>query len=135
MAEFSFELDLPPGINSDDTTFAAAGRWVDGNNVRFRGGKPEAIGNIVRILDSGAAAPTPRAMLAYTVGSASSPVIAVEPDASLWTSNGGVSGLIDIKPPGLVGGNRFGQIFRACILLEPVADGQAGVRLHDHGGR
>lgn len=34
----------PPGINSDDTTFAAEGRWADCNNVRFRMGKPETIG-------------------------------------------------------------------------------------------
>jgi len=33
----------PPGINSDDTTFAAEGQWADGNNVRFRQGKPETI--------------------------------------------------------------------------------------------
>jgi hypothetical protein len=34
-------LSPPPGLNSDDTTFAAAGRWADGNNVRFRRGLPE----------------------------------------------------------------------------------------------
>lgn len=37
-------LAPPPGLNSDDTTFAAQGRWADGNNVRFRLGSPEAIG-------------------------------------------------------------------------------------------
>lgn len=34
----------PPGLNSDDTTFSAEGRWADGNNVRFRFGKPQVIG-------------------------------------------------------------------------------------------
>jgi hypothetical protein len=34
----------PPGINSDDTTFSAQGRWADGSNVRFRLGKPETVG-------------------------------------------------------------------------------------------
>lgn len=43
MAGFTYELDLPPGINSDDTTFAAKGRWADGSNVRFVNGKPEVI--------------------------------------------------------------------------------------------
>lgn len=34
----------PPGLNSDDTSFAAEGRWTDGNNVRFYNGKPQVIG-------------------------------------------------------------------------------------------
>lgn len=38
----------PPGINSDDTTFSAEGQWADGNNVRFRHGKPQPIGGWVR---------------------------------------------------------------------------------------
>src|SRR3954467_4258448 len=37
-------LSPPPGINSDDTTFDAQGRWADGNNVRFYNDKPQPIG-------------------------------------------------------------------------------------------
>ena len=37
----------PPGLNSDDTTFAAEGRWADGNNVRFYNGQPQTIGGRV----------------------------------------------------------------------------------------
>jgi hypothetical protein len=37
-------LDLPPGLNSDDTSLAASGRWADGSNVRFRLGRPQVIG-------------------------------------------------------------------------------------------
>ena len=37
-------LSVPPGLNGDDTTFAAKGRWGDGSNVRFRLGRPEVIG-------------------------------------------------------------------------------------------
>jgi len=37
-------LEIPPGIVSDDTTFAAAGRWADGSNVRFWEGLPQTIG-------------------------------------------------------------------------------------------
>jgi hypothetical protein len=40
----------PPGINSDDTTFSAQGRWADGNNVRFRFGRPETTGGQVERL-------------------------------------------------------------------------------------
>jgi hypothetical protein len=42
--ETTFALDLPPGIVSDNTTFSDTGQWSDGNNVRFRLGKPETIG-------------------------------------------------------------------------------------------
>ncbi|WP_395672311.1 hypothetical protein [Phenylobacterium sp.] len=37
-------LELPPGLAGDDTSFAGAGRWADGSNVRFRLGLPQAIG-------------------------------------------------------------------------------------------
>ena len=37
----------PPGLNSDDTTFSAEGRWADGNNVRFWNGKPQPVGGLV----------------------------------------------------------------------------------------
>ena len=37
-------LDLPPGLNGDDSTFAANGRWADGSNVRFRLGRAQTIG-------------------------------------------------------------------------------------------
>lgn len=37
-------LAIPPGIVTDETTFATPGRWADGNNVRFYFGLPEVIG-------------------------------------------------------------------------------------------
>ncbi|MDP1616777.1 hypothetical protein [Phenylobacterium sp.] len=37
-------LDIPPGLVGDDTSFAAAGRWADGSNVRFWRGRPQVIG-------------------------------------------------------------------------------------------
>src|ERR1700759_4253550 len=37
-------IDIPPGLNSDDTTYAAAPAWADGSNVRFRLGRPQTIG-------------------------------------------------------------------------------------------
>lgn len=37
----------PPGLNSDDTTFAAEGRWADCSNVRFWNGKPQTVGPYV----------------------------------------------------------------------------------------
>lgn len=35
--------DIPPGLNTDDTAFAASPAWVDGSNMRFSRGKPETI--------------------------------------------------------------------------------------------
>jgi hypothetical protein len=43
MPRFSFELEIPPGIVSDDTTFASKGRWADCDGIRFREGKPETL--------------------------------------------------------------------------------------------
>jgi hypothetical protein len=37
-------LVIPPGIYSDDTTFASAGRWADGNNMRPWRGSMQTIG-------------------------------------------------------------------------------------------
>ena len=40
-----------PGINSDDTDFSGTGGWVDGSNVRFWQGKPQAIGGYADALE------------------------------------------------------------------------------------
>jgi hypothetical protein len=37
-------LTIPPGLQSDDTTLAAAPAWADGSNVRFRFGLPQVVG-------------------------------------------------------------------------------------------
>ena len=37
-------FDPPPGLNGDDTSFSANGRWADGSNVRFRLGRAQVIG-------------------------------------------------------------------------------------------
>lgn len=37
-------LKIPPGLESDDTKHAAAGRWADASNVRFRLNYPQTIG-------------------------------------------------------------------------------------------
>jgi len=103
MAGITYELELPPGIFSDDTTFGAKGRWADGSNVRFQGGRPETLGHISRILDGGVAA-NPRTIFAFSSGS--SPVLIVGGDAALYTSNiGGISTIEnDITPVGLGSG-------------------------------
>lgn len=58
-------IDIPPGLNSDDTTFAAAPAWADGSHVRFRNGRPQTCGgweSIVSTLLTGVC----RAVFAWT---------------------------------------------------------------------
>jgi hypothetical protein len=42
----------PPGINSNDSTFSARGRWADGNGFRFRGGAAETIGGAIEMANA-----------------------------------------------------------------------------------
>ena len=49
MPAITFELDIPPGLVSDDTPFAAKGAWSDGNNVRFWNGRPQVIAGWLRL--------------------------------------------------------------------------------------
>lgn len=37
-------IDIPGGLNSDDTSYSSAPSWVDGCNVRFSAGRPQTIG-------------------------------------------------------------------------------------------
>jgi hypothetical protein len=43
-------LELPPGLDGDDTTYAAVGRWADASNVRFYRGRPQVIGGWERLV-------------------------------------------------------------------------------------
>lgn len=45
-------LELPPGLNGDDTLHTGGGRWADGSNVRFRLGRPETIGGWERLMSA-----------------------------------------------------------------------------------
>ena len=38
------KLQVAPGIDKQNTEYGAEGRWVDGDNIRFRYGQPEKIG-------------------------------------------------------------------------------------------
>ena len=38
------EIKFAPGIDKQDTSVGAFGRWVDSDNVRFRYGLPEKVG-------------------------------------------------------------------------------------------
>ena len=44
------KIPVAPGFDKQDTPSQAEGRWIDGDNVRFRYGNPEKIGGWSEIL-------------------------------------------------------------------------------------
>jgi hypothetical protein len=44
------QVNFKPGIDKQDTTVGAEGRWVNSNNVRFRYGLPEKVGGWASLL-------------------------------------------------------------------------------------
>lgn len=65
MPDFTVPLDLPPGLFSDDTTFAKMGRWATGSNIRFFQGRPETIGGVTTAISN--VTQDVNKLLAYTV--------------------------------------------------------------------
>ncbi len=111
-------LTPPDGINSDDTTFAAQGRWADGNNVRFRFGKPEVIGGWVGLTGAGnLLASVCRSMFTWMIGS--TPFIAYGCAGHLYANQ------VNDTSPDLIatvsanGGWSFGA-FGTILLAAPV---------------
>lgn len=45
-------LDIPAGLNGDDTTFAAAGRWASASGMRWRLGRPQVRGGCERLTET-----------------------------------------------------------------------------------
>jgi hypothetical protein len=60
----AFKLDIPPGINKDDSTFDAEGQWADSDGFRFKAGRPETIGGAVEMA-SATAVVRPTKMLVF----------------------------------------------------------------------
>ena len=54
-----------PGLNSDDTTFAAEGQWADGNNFRFVNGLPQVRGGMDTLFSLSVSSSTCRAILPF----------------------------------------------------------------------
>lgn len=93
-------LDIPPGLSADDTSFAAAGRWADGSNIRFWRGRPQVIGGWERLVD------TPVTGVCRVVRSWTDQAavlnVAFGTHSRLQVFKGG--GLYDITPSGLAAG-------------------------------
>jgi hypothetical protein len=92
-------IDIPPGLNSDSTTYAASPAWADGSNVRFRLGRPQTVGgweSVTASLLSGVC----RAVLAWTDNNSATLNIAFGTHTSLQLWQGGA--LYDVTPFGPV---------------------------------
>lgn len=92
-------IDIPPGLNSDDTTYAASPAWVDGANVRFRLGRAQTIGgweSLTASFTSGVC----RSVLAWTDNNSATLNIAFGTHSNLQLWQGG--GFYDITPFGPV---------------------------------
>jgi hypothetical protein len=46
-----FPVPLPAGIVKTDSPYSVAGRWIDGDKVRFRGGRAEKIGGAAKFVE------------------------------------------------------------------------------------
>jgi hypothetical protein len=107
-----FALTAPPGIVSDDTTFASQGRWADGNNVRFYQGFPQTIGGVASPSNNGPYLSVTK-MMAYSV---SGTIGIAAAGQSLTRIIPGVAD-IDITPTGWVGGGRHSLAKWGDVLL------------------
>jgi len=59
------KLQIAPGIDKQNTEYGAEGKWVDGDNVRFRYGQPEKIGGWTKVTSDALLGAT-RAILTYS---------------------------------------------------------------------
>jgi len=59
------KLQIAPGIDKQNTEYGAEGRWVDGDNIRFRYGQPEKIGGWEKVTNDALLGAT-RAILTYS---------------------------------------------------------------------
>lgn len=95
-------FELPPGIFSDDTTFAQEGAYSDGSNVRFRLGRPETIGGVLNALNGGSLTGVCRNALAFlNANGALNQVFGTHEKLELSYQDA----LYDITPADLVPGN------------------------------
>jgi hypothetical protein len=99
-----YPLELPPGLNGDDTTFAAEGRWADGSNVRFWRGRPQVIGGW-ELLSTTALTGICRTIFGWTdLDSLLNIAFGTHSKLQLWQSDG-VYDITPYGPPSLLGAN------------------------------
>lgn len=120
----TFALEIPPGIDTDNTTFSTTARWGDGDNVRFDSatGRPKSIDRIVQILASGSVPNNATGMFAYSVtnGNSFTPYVAIGTSSGLLLGSG--TTIADISPVA-GGGLRWSFASWGDILLSAPLNG------------
>lgn len=92
----------PPGLVSDNTSFASPGVWADGSNVRFRLGKPETIGGWSVALNGSKLTGVCRNILTQSHGDGPTRILfGTHAKLQVWDN----SALSDITPAGLIAGS------------------------------
>jgi len=92
-------IDIPSGLNSDDTTYSASPAWADGSNVRFWNNRPQTMGgweSLTQTLLTGVC----RAVLAWTDNNSATLNVAFGTNSKLQLWQGGT--MADITPLGPV---------------------------------
>jgi len=97
-------LELPPGLNNDDTTFAASGRYADGSNVRFWRGRAQVVGGWEAITTT-ALTGVCRKVFGWTDNSAVLNIAAGTHSALQLYQGGAVYDITPFGPPTLLGSN------------------------------
>ncbi len=127
-SEIRFPLPLPPGLRNTGTAYQAAGRWTDGNRVRFHNGTIQPIGGwAARTITGEENAGAVRGAVQWTpevLGVAQAPVLAYGTTSNLFVVVEGVR--YDITPIGL--GTNTSRVWSFAVFgsyLIAVADDPA----------
>ena len=100
-------MDLPPGLNGDDTIYGAQGRWESGSLVRFRNGRAQVDGgfeSLISTLLTGVC----RAVFPWTDNSAVLNIaFGTNSKVQLW-QGGALYDITPFGPPTLLGSNPLG---------------------------
>jgi hypothetical protein len=97
-------IKLPPGLFRNGTEYQAAGRWYDGNLIRWHNGRLKPIGGWVPVLSGGATLTGIARGIAAWTGKQGFRYVAVGTNQKLYTSSGG--SYSDTSPVDLVAGRQ-----------------------------
>ena len=88
MQEKLVPIEIPPGIVKNGTMYQRAGRWADGNLVRFgEDGSPRAVGGAVEISTTGPALDGTPAGVFVTVDGSGNPRLVIATSSKVFTAD------------------------------------------------